>query len=152
MYCALAPPLSDLWGNFQCLCCSGELLDLKNESYLVFLSFILAGCSSLLLLPYSWIICPQETDSSCSAWDPSTWFCGLPSFDKVKTPWSCLYQQHLLKMNKLQRLSSKMFGFFLSLNFSPPPPSYLLKQISCQVTVYFIFTFNKYIGLWLIQR
>ena len=46
----------------------------------------------------------------------------------------------------------KMLGFFVSLNFSPPPLSYLLKQISCQGTVYFIFTFNKHVGLWLIQR
>ena len=39
-----------------------------------------------------------------------------------------------------------MFDFFLNLNFLPPPPSYLLKQISYQVTFYFTLTFNKYRG------
>ena len=60
-------------GAILCMCSRGGLLDLKNEKYVVSLSFIQAGLNSYLLLPssLSWSVCPQGTDSSCSAWGPS---------------------------------------------------------------------------------
>ena len=68
-----APSLFDPQGGFLNMCSQGGLLDLKNEKYVVSLSLIWAGLSSSLLLPLSlsWSICPQGTDSSCSAWGPS---------------------------------------------------------------------------------
>ena len=60
-------------GAFLHTCSRGGLLDLKNKKYVVSLSLIQAGLSSslLLLLSSSWSVCPQGTDSSCSAWGPS---------------------------------------------------------------------------------
>lgn len=71
---------------------------------------------------------------------------------KWRHPKAAFISNIFWKIILFQQLSFKMLDFFLSLNFLPPPTSYLLKQISCQVTVYFIFTFNKFIGLWLIWR
>ena len=55
------------------MCCWGGLLDLKNEKYVVSLSFIQAGLSCSLILPLSlsWSTFPQGTDSGCSACGPS---------------------------------------------------------------------------------
>ena len=74
----LMPPIMGrhpphLWklpqGVFLHICSQGDLLVLKTEKYVVSLSFVHAGFSSSLLLPFFALsICPQGTDSSCSAW------------------------------------------------------------------------------------
>ena len=67
------PSHFDLQGGFLRMWGREGLLDLEKEDYVVCLSLIWAVLSffSLLLLSSSWTICPQGTNSSCSAWGPS---------------------------------------------------------------------------------
>ena len=81
-------------GAFLCTCCWEHLLDLKNKKYVV---SIWAGLrsSSLLLLFSSWSICPQRTNSSCSAWGPS--------ISCLKPPWDTWTPRNLYWEDKAWR-------------------------------------------------
>ena len=61
--------LFDLGGAFPCVYSQEGLLNFKNEEYVV--SYLGRLSFSFLWLSSPWSICPQETNSSCSAWSPS---------------------------------------------------------------------------------
>lgn len=69
-YWLVPSPFSDAQGTFLCMCSLGGLLDPRNEKYVASIS-LLPKQDSAPLCSLSWSICPQETESSCSAWGPA---------------------------------------------------------------------------------